>query len=198
MKLDHPHPLQTRSPGGLHGRSHVDGYARLSRRVLRSGRRSGFAAVPRSENLCFLARVHSPAAGDAGHCNLAMLLSRHRDAEVLSYVAYHMGLNSCAARRTGRRGGLAATVGQEPAHAPGDHARRPPRAAAATGPRTGLPGSKLGIPLVAMGWLQPAVAGRELGPFCHSPTIQPSPMHPLLRSCTSRPIWIARGWNIFA
>ncbi len=26
-----------------------------------------------------------------GHCNLAMLLSRHRDAEVLSHAAHHLG-----------------------------------------------------------------------------------------------------------
>ena len=35
-----------------------------------------------------------------GHCNLAMLLSRHRDAEILSYVAYHMGFEFVAARPT--------------------------------------------------------------------------------------------------
>ncbi len=28
-----------------------------------------------------------------GNCNLAMLLSRHRDAEILSRVAYHMGFD---------------------------------------------------------------------------------------------------------
>jgi len=41
-----------------------------------------------------------------GHCNLAMLLSRHRDAEVLSYAAHHMGFE--LVRGSTRRGGVAA------------------------------------------------------------------------------------------
>ena len=41
-----------------------------------------------------------------GHCNLAMLLSRHRDAELLSHAAHHLGF-SCV-RGSTNRGGVAA------------------------------------------------------------------------------------------
>lgn len=41
-----------------------------------------------------------------GHCNLAMLLSRHRDAEILSHIARHMGFSFV--RGSTNRGGVAA------------------------------------------------------------------------------------------
>ena len=41
-----------------------------------------------------------------GHCNLAMLLSQHRDAEIMSYAARHMGFD--IVRGSTRRGGVAA------------------------------------------------------------------------------------------
>jgi len=41
-----------------------------------------------------------------GHCNLAMLLSRHRDAEMLSHAAYHLGFDFV--RGSTNRGGVAA------------------------------------------------------------------------------------------
>jgi len=41
-----------------------------------------------------------------GHCNLAMLLSQHRDAEILSRIAYHLGFEFV--RGSSRRGGVAA------------------------------------------------------------------------------------------
>ena len=41
-----------------------------------------------------------------GHCNMAMLLSRHRDAEVLSYAAHHMGFEFV--RGSTNRGGVKA------------------------------------------------------------------------------------------
>ena len=41
-----------------------------------------------------------------GNCNLAMLLSMHRDAEILSRVAYHLGFDFV--RGSTRRGGVAA------------------------------------------------------------------------------------------
>jgi hypothetical protein len=41
-----------------------------------------------------------------GHCNLAMLLSRHRDAEILSHAAYHLGFDFV--RGSTNRGGVAA------------------------------------------------------------------------------------------
>ena len=41
-----------------------------------------------------------------GHCNLAMLLSRHRDAEILSHAAHHLGFDFV--RGSTNRGGVAA------------------------------------------------------------------------------------------
>ena len=41
-----------------------------------------------------------------GHCNLVMLLSQHRDANILSRVAYHLGFEFV--RGSTRRGGVAA------------------------------------------------------------------------------------------
>ncbi len=41
-----------------------------------------------------------------GHCNLAMLLSRHRDAKMLSHAAYHLGFDFV--RGSTNRGGVAA------------------------------------------------------------------------------------------
>ena len=41
-----------------------------------------------------------------GHCNLAMLLSRHRDAEILSHAARHIGFETV--RGSTNRGGVAA------------------------------------------------------------------------------------------
>jgi lysophospholipid acyltransferase (LPLAT)-like uncharacterized protein len=87
-----------------------------------------------------------------GHCNLAMLLSRHRDAEVLSYVAYHMGFEFIRGSTT--RGGVAALRQLL------DESRymhltitpdgpRGPRRQMAPGPI--YLASKLGIPLVAIG-----------------------------------------------
>jgi lysophospholipid acyltransferase (LPLAT)-like uncharacterized protein len=44
-----------------------------------------------------------------GHCNLAMLLSRHRDAEMLSHAAYHLGFDFV--RGSTNRGGISAIRG---------------------------------------------------------------------------------------
>jgi len=41
-----------------------------------------------------------------GHCHLAMLLSQHRDAEVLGYAAHHLGFDTV--RGSSRRGGIVA------------------------------------------------------------------------------------------
>ena len=41
-----------------------------------------------------------------GHCNMAMLLSRHRDAEMLSHAAYHLGFDFV--RGSTNRGGVVA------------------------------------------------------------------------------------------
>ena len=87
-----------------------------------------------------------------GNCNLAMLLSRHRDAEVLSYVAYHMGFDYV--RGSTNRGGEAALrqLFDKSRHkhlAITPDGPRGPRRQMAAGAI--FLASKLGIPLVAMG-----------------------------------------------
>jgi len=88
-----------------------------------------------------------------GHCNLAMLLSQHRDAEILSRVAYHMGFEFV--RGSTRRGGAAALRKLL------DKSRRMNLAITPDGPRGPrrqlAPGaiflaSKLGLPIVATGY----------------------------------------------
>jgi len=88
-----------------------------------------------------------------GHCNLAMLLSQHRDAEILSRVAYHLGFEFV--RGSTRRGGVGALrqLLRKSQHMNLTITPDGPR-----GPRRHLaPGavflaSKLGIPLVATGY----------------------------------------------
>ena len=88
-----------------------------------------------------------------GHCNLAMLLSRHRDAEILSHVARHMGF--LFVRGSTNRGGVAAlrelfrksrrmhlTITPD--------GPRGPRRRMASGPI--YLASRLGIPLVLLGF----------------------------------------------
>ena len=87
-----------------------------------------------------------------GNCNLAMLLSRHRDAEVLSFAARHMGFEFV--RGSTNRGGAAALrqlleKSREMHLAITPDGPRGPRRQLATGPV--YLASKLGIPLVAMG-----------------------------------------------
>ena len=88
-----------------------------------------------------------------GHCNLAMLLSRHRDAEILSYVARHFGFEFV--RGSTNRGGVSA-LRQLLARSRRMHLTITPDGP--RGPRRQLaPGcvylaSKLGLPLVVMGY----------------------------------------------
>lgn len=88
-----------------------------------------------------------------GHCNLAMLLSRHRDAELLSYAAHHFGFEFV--RGSTNRGGVAA-LRQLLDRSQRMHLTITPDGP--RGPRRQLaPGcvylaSKLGLPLVAMGY----------------------------------------------
>ena len=88
-----------------------------------------------------------------GHCNLAMLLSRHRDAEVLSYAANHLGFEFV--RGSTNRGGVSA-LRQLLAKSRDMHLTITPDGP--RGPRRQLaPGciylaSKLGMPLVVMGY----------------------------------------------
>jgi lysophospholipid acyltransferase (LPLAT)-like uncharacterized protein len=88
-----------------------------------------------------------------GHCNLAMLLSRHRDAEVLSHAAHHLGFEFV--RGSTNRGGVAA-IREMLAVSQRMHLTITPDGP--RGPRRQLaPGcvylaSKLGLPLVVMGY----------------------------------------------
>ena len=88
-----------------------------------------------------------------GHCNLAMLLSRHRDAEVLSHAAYHLGFDFV--RGSTNRGGVAA-LRSLLAKSQDMHLTITPDGP--RGPRRRLaPGciylaSKLRLPLVVMGY----------------------------------------------
>jgi lysophospholipid acyltransferase (LPLAT)-like uncharacterized protein len=88
-----------------------------------------------------------------GHCNVAMLLSQHRDAEILSRAAYHLGFDMV--RGSTNRGGVAAMrqLLRKSRHMHLAITPDGPR-----GPRRHLaPGSiylasRLGMPLVVMGF----------------------------------------------
>ena len=88
-----------------------------------------------------------------GHCNMAMLLSRHRDAEMLSHAAYHLGFDFV--RGSTNRGGVTAIRGLL-AKSRTMHLTITPDGP--RGPRRRLaPGcvylaSKLELPLVVMGY----------------------------------------------
>jgi lysophospholipid acyltransferase (LPLAT)-like uncharacterized protein len=88
-----------------------------------------------------------------GHCNLAMLLSRHQDAEILSHGAKYMGFDFV--RGSTNRGGVAAIreligKGQAMHLTITPDGPRGPRRVLAPGPI--YLASRLGIPLVAMGF----------------------------------------------
>jgi len=88
-----------------------------------------------------------------GHCNLAMLLSRHRDAEILSHAAYHLGYD--IVRGSTNRGGVTAIrellrkSRQMNLTITPDGPRGPRRRLA---PGAIYLASKLGLPLVVMGF----------------------------------------------
>ena len=76
-----------------------------------------------------------------GRCNLAMLISRHRDADVLSRLAFHFGFQFM--RGSTARGGVACLrelLRRWRILPPDNHARRPARAAPQDGSRSDLPG----------------------------------------------------------
>jgi len=88
-----------------------------------------------------------------GHCNLSMLLSRHRDAEILSHAAHHLGFDFV--RGSTNRGGVAAI--RELLRKSGKmhltltpDGPRGPRRRLAPGPI--YLASKLELPLVVMGY----------------------------------------------
>jgi len=87
-----------------------------------------------------------------GHCNIAMLLSRHTDAEMLSYAAVHMGFEFV--RGSTRRGGVTAVrellrKSRKMHLTITPDGPRGPRRKLAPGPI--YLASKLGMPLVLLG-----------------------------------------------
>jgi len=87
-----------------------------------------------------------------GHCNLTMLLSRHRDADILASVAHFMG-HECV-RGSTYRGGAAALAelarkGRDMHIAITPDGPRGPRRQLAQGPI--FLASRLGLPIVALG-----------------------------------------------
>jgi len=88
-----------------------------------------------------------------GHCDLAMLLSRHRDADILTRVAYHMGFD--CVRGSTNRGAVAALrelsqLGQHMHLAITPDGPRGPRRQLAQGPI--YLASTLGMPIVPIGF----------------------------------------------
>ncbi len=88
-----------------------------------------------------------------GHCDLAMLLSQHRDADILARVAYHLGFD--CVRGSTNRGGVAALReltrrGREMHLVITPDGPRGPRRRLAQGPI--YLASKLQLPLVPMGF----------------------------------------------
>ena len=88
-----------------------------------------------------------------GHCNLAMLLSQHRDADILSHVASHLGFEFV--RGSSLRGGAAALRellrrSQKMNLTITPDGPRGPRRQLAQGPV--YLASKLGLPIVPMGF----------------------------------------------
>jgi len=88
-----------------------------------------------------------------GHCNMAMLLSRHRDADLLARIAYHLGFDcvrgstyrgaTSAVREMARRSNsMNLTITPDGPRGPRRHLAQGPIYLA----------SKLGLPLVAMGF----------------------------------------------
>jgi lysophospholipid acyltransferase (LPLAT)-like uncharacterized protein len=88
-----------------------------------------------------------------GHCNLAMLLSRHRDADILTELARHLGFEFV--RGSSNRGGAAALrelmeLSRDMNLTITPDGPRGPRRVLAQGPV--YLASKLGLPIVAMGF----------------------------------------------
>ncbi len=88
-----------------------------------------------------------------GHCNLAMLLSRHKDADILARVAHHVGFD--CVRGSSNRGAAAALLemkrlGQHKHLTITPDGPRGPRRKLAVGPV--YLASKLGLPIVPLGF----------------------------------------------
>ena len=132
---------------------------------------------------------------------MAMLLSRHRDAEMLSHAAYHLGFDFV--RGSTNRGGVAALRALL-AKSRTMHLTITPDGP--RGPRRRLaPGcvylaSKLGLPLVVMGYGydRPWRVRSALGPVCHSAPSFAGPGRAQRRDLRPAGTWTGKGSNTFA
>ena len=109
-----------------------------------------------------------------GRCNMSMLLSQHRDAEILGRAAQHMGYD--LVRGSTNRGGVRALrdllrKSRRMHLAITPDGPRGPRRKLALGPV--YLASRLGLPLVAMGfgYDRPWRVRRAWDQFCHAPAI---------------------------
>jgi len=133
-----------------------------------------------------------------GHCNVAMLLSQHRDAEILSHVAAHLGYEQV--RGSTNRGGVAAlrqVVGQEP-----EDATWRSRPTGRAGPRRHWPPApstwrgNWECPLGGDGrGLRPALAGPKLGPLRNAAPFSRARRHLQPGKSTSPRSCCAAGWK---
>ena len=105
-----------------------------------------------------------------GHCNLAMLLSRHRDADILGPIARHMGFDSI--RGSTNRGGAKAMRELMRISRRMNLCTRPGRSArpaAHAGPRADLSGVAAWVAAGRDGfWIRSSLADEHLGPVCNS------------------------------
>ena len=154
MKIEQPLPEQTRRPAGLGGRALVDEHARLQGRLLRSGRSTrSFPSATARRSTSSGTSTSCSRSTCAGTATWRCCLSRHRDAEILSHAAHHLGFEFV--RGSTNRGGVAA-LRELLAKSRTMHLTITPDGP--RGPRRQLaPGcvylaSKLGLPLVVMGY----------------------------------------------
>ena len=146
-----------------------------SRITIRTSIRSFRSAAGRRSIVFWHEYILLSALSPRGTVHLAMLLSRHRDAEILSHVAYQLGFAWSAARPSAAAWRPCASCSARAADAPDDHARRPPRAASPHGPRPDLPGLETGAAAGGDGVrLRPPLADHA-APGTISPFRGPSP-----------------------
>ena len=138
--------------GGHHGQ-HLDGHARLSGVVLRPDDRPVDPRYRGQKIYIFWHEYILFPLYLRGHYNLAMLLSQHHDADILSHVAHHLGFEFVRGSTTPRR---RRSIGELLAKSQNMNLTitpdgpRGPRRRLAQGPV--YLASKLGIPVVPMGF----------------------------------------------
>ena len=106
MKLESPFLNKLGGLLGSAARAPVDEHAGLQGRLLRPLDRPGLSRCRGQKIYIFWHEYILFPLYLRGHCNMAMLLSRHRDAEILSHAAYHLGFEFV--RGSTNRGGVAA------------------------------------------------------------------------------------------